>query len=171
MINEEEDGAKMGKEALALVMRTKMWQDSLMPQGGSVVYEHPVAEGAFLRMSEEDSAERWKEIMLHPITLSAFIMAQMDAKNVVVAVLEFFQTKYKVLTNEEVLEQSLYLLLSDDEIMDQFRTMKNDGATGYHANLLTVISMRMIEALEHLFESIEKKFESERKKNNNRIEE
>lgn len=164
MTSKEEDGAKMGKETLALVMRTKMWQESLTPQGGSVVYQHPVVEDSFLRMSEKDSAERWKEIMEHPITLGAFIMAQMDAKNVVVAVLDFFEAKYEVATNEQVMEQSLYILLSDDELMDQFREMTTDGITAYHNNLLAMISLRMIEALESLFKTI-------RKNNNNRIEE
>lgn len=164
MTSKEEDGAKMGKETLDLVMRTKMWQDSLTPQGGSVVYQHPVVEGSFLRMSEKDSAERWKEIMLHPITLGAFIMAQMDAKNVVVAVLDFFEAKYEVATNEQVMEQSLYILLSDDDLMDQFRDMSTGGASAYHSNLLAMISLRMIEALEGAFKVI-------KGNNNNRIEE
>ena len=169
MTSKEEDGAKMGKETLALVMRTKMWRDSLTPQGGSVVYQHPVVEGAFLRMSEEDSAERWKEIMLHPITLGAFIMAQMDAKNVTTAVLDFFEAKYEVATNEQVMEQSLYILLSDDELMDQFREMTTDGVSAYHNNLLAMISLRMIEALQSMFASMKK--EMDKKNNNNRIEE
>jgi hypothetical protein len=118
-------------------------------------------------MSEEDSAERWKELMLHPITLGAFIMAQMDAKNVVVAVLDWFDAKYELATNEQVLDQALYILLSDDELMDQFRTMTNGGVTEYHHNLLAMISLRMIEAFQSLFDTLKKRDQE----NNNRIEE
>lgn len=165
-MNKEESG-KMGKDTLQLVMNTKMWQQSLTPQGGSVVYQHPVVKGAFLRISEEESSEKWKELMLHPITLGAFIMAQMDAKNVVVAVLDWFDAKYELATNEQILDQSLYILLSDDELMDQFKVMAKGGVTEYHHNLLAMISLRMIEALESLFETLKKKD----KENNNRIEE
>jgi len=163
----KEESGNLGKDTIQLVMNTKMWEQSLTPQGGNVVYQHPVIEDVFLRMSEEDSSERWKELMLHPITLGAFIMAQMDAKNVVVAVLDWFNAEYELATNEQVLDQSLYILLSDDELMDQFKVMANGGVTEYHHNLLAMISLRMIEALKSLFETMQKKD----KEKNNRIEE
>ena len=155
--SKEDDNAKMTKDVMSLVMQTEIFKQSQKPQGGNVVYEHPVVKGAFLRMTEEDSSAKWRELLLHPVTLGAFIMAQMDAKNVVTAVFDWFDAKYELATNEQILNQSLYILLSDEEMMDTFKRMANGGVSEYHANLLAMISLRMIEAMDAMFKSMKKK--------------
>tara|TARA_Y100000004_G_scaffold82797_1_gene92878 strand:+ start:3609 stop:4130 length:522 start_codon:yes stop_codon:yes gene_type:complete len=146
---DEEEFEKVLKSTVDMIMTTSAWEQR-MAGGDVVVYQHPVVEHEYVRMEKDTSDERWKEILLSPATVGVMIMSGIEARGVTEQVLKNLGAEYKLATEQQIINQMIYLLVVDDNSIENMRKLKKDvdnNDSAYHEYMLFTIAERITEAV------------------------
>lgn len=145
----EEEVDKILKSAIDMIMTTSTWEQR-MAGGDIVVYQHPVIEHEYVRMEKDTSDKRWEEILISPATVGVMIMSGIEARNVTEQVLKNLGAEYKLATEQQIINQMIYLLVVDDNSMENMRKLKKEvdsSDSAYHEYMMFTIGEKITEAV------------------------
>lgn len=137
------------KATINLIMSTSAWKEQEV-EDDTVVYQHPVVKNEYVRMDKDTSNKKWKEILLSPATIGVMITSGVEARKVTELVLKNLGAEYKLATEEQIINQIVYLLVVDDDYIKTMRVLKEEvdkDNNAYHEYMLFVISEKLTVAM------------------------